>query len=66
MNGNFRPVPPRLLVLGDCNPDLIMRGDVEPRFGQAEKLVESAELTIGGSATITACGAARLTGSGRR
>ncbi|MCB8971172.1 MAG: sugar kinase [Thermoleophilales bacterium] len=60
MNGNFRPVPPRLLVLGDCNPDLVMRGDVEPRFGQAEKLVDAAELTVGGSASITACGAARL------
>jgi sugar/nucleoside kinase (ribokinase family) len=62
-------VPPRvvpaadldLLVLGDCNPDLILRGGaVEPAFGQAERLVDSADLTIGGSGAITACGAARL------
>jgi sugar/nucleoside kinase (ribokinase family) len=50
-----------LLVLGDCNPDLILAGaDVVPAFGQAEKLLERAELTIGGSGAITACGAARL------
>ena len=50
-----------LLVLGDCNPDLILRGAaVEPAFGQAERLVDSADLTIGGSGAITACGAARL------
>jgi sugar/nucleoside kinase (ribokinase family) len=50
-----------LLVLGDCNPDLILSGgQVEPRFGQVERLVEAAELTIGGSGSIVACGAARL------
>jgi sugar/nucleoside kinase (ribokinase family) len=50
-----------LLVLGDCNPDLILSGDeIEPRFGQVERLVDGAELTIGGSASIVACGAARL------
>ncbi len=50
-----------LLVLGDCNPDLILRGDaVEPAFGQAERLVDEADLTIGGSGAIMACGAARL------
>ena len=50
-----------LLVLGDCNPDLILRGGaVEPAFGQAERLIDSADLTIGGSGAITACGAARL------
>jgi sugar/nucleoside kinase (ribokinase family) len=55
-------VPPRfdLLVLGDVNPDLVLRGDVEPVFGQAERLVEAAHLTIGGSGAIVACGAARL------
>jgi len=55
-------VSPRLdlLILGDANPDLVLRGDVEPRFGQAERLVEDAHLTIGGSGAITACGAARL------
>ena len=50
-----------LLVIGEINPDLILRGkDIVPEFGQAEKLVEHAELTIGSSSVITACGAARL------
>ncbi len=50
-----------LLVLGDCNPDLIITGEeLEPRFGQVERLVDGAELTIGGSGSIVACGAARL------
>ena len=48
-----------LLVVGDCNPDLVLAGDVVPRFGQIEQLVE-ASLVIGGSASILACGAARL------
>jgi sugar/nucleoside kinase (ribokinase family) len=50
-----------LLVVGEINPDLIMRGpDVAPAFGQAEKLVDDARLTIGSSSVIMACGAARL------
>ncbi len=49
-----------LLIPGEINPDLILSGDVEPQFGQVEKLVESATLTIGSSSVITACGAARL------
>ena len=50
-----------LLVIGEINPDLIVSGhDVIPEFGQAEKLVEDARLTIGSSSVITACGAARL------
>jgi sugar/nucleoside kinase (ribokinase family) len=50
-----------LLVLGDVNPDLVMRGgDVTPAFGQAERIVEEARLTVGGSGAILACGAARL------
>ncbi len=50
-----------LLVLGDCNPDLVLSGgSVEPAFGQAERLVSEARLTIGGSGAIAACGAARL------
>ena len=50
-----------LLVLGDVNPDLVMRGgDVTPAFGQAERLVDEARLTVGGSGAILACGAARL------
>jgi sugar/nucleoside kinase (ribokinase family) len=50
-----------LLVLGDANPDLVLRGgDVVPAFGQAEHLVDDARLTIGGSGAILACGAAKL------
>jgi sugar/nucleoside kinase (ribokinase family) len=49
-----------VLVAGEINPDLILTGDVQPVFGQVEKLVESASLTIGSSSAIFACGAARL------
>ena len=50
-----------LLVVGDCNPDLVLSGgDLVPRFSQVEQLVDNAELVIGGSASILACGAARL------
>lgn len=50
-----------LLVLGDANPDLVVRGgQVVPAFGQAERIVDQAYLTIGGSGAIMACGAARL------
>ena len=50
----------RVLVVGDANPDLILRGDVVPRFGQAEQLLDDAALVVGGSAAITAHGLARL------
>jgi sugar/nucleoside kinase (ribokinase family) len=49
-----------VLVAGEINPDLILSGDVEPAFGQVEKLVETAALTVGSSSAIFACGAARL------
>src|SRR6266540_6915390 len=49
-----------LVVVGEINPDLILRGDVTPAFGQVEQLVEDATLTIGSSSAIFACGAARL------
>jgi sugar/nucleoside kinase (ribokinase family) len=50
-----------LVVIGDCNPDvLVLGGDVTPAFGQQEKLVGSISLVIGGSAAITAVAAARL------
>jgi sugar/nucleoside kinase (ribokinase family) len=49
-----------VLVAGEINPDLILSGNVEPKFGQVEKLVDSTELTIGSSSVIFACGAARL------
>jgi sugar/nucleoside kinase (ribokinase family) len=49
-----------LLVAGEINPDLILTGDVTPEFGQVEKLVDAAALTVGSSSAIVACGAARL------
>ena len=49
-----------VLVVGEINPDLILTGDVTPEFGQVEKLIDSATLTIGSSSAIFACGAARL------
>jgi sugar/nucleoside kinase (ribokinase family) len=49
-----------ILVAGEINPDLILSGDVEPAFGQVEKLVNAAALTIGSSSVIFACSAARL------
>lgn len=51
---------PEVLVIGDANPDLLLVGDVVPQFGQAEKLVDSADLVMGGSGAIVACGLARL------
>jgi sugar/nucleoside kinase (ribokinase family) len=50
-----------LLVIGDCNPDVLVLGDdVTPAFGQQEKLVDSMALVVGGSGSITAVAAARL------
>ena len=50
-----------LVVVGDCNPDVLVTGDdVTPAFGQQEKLVDGIGLGIGGAAAITAVAAARL------
>ena len=50
-----------LLVIGDCNPDVLVLGDdLTPAFGQQEKLVTSMALVAGGSGSITAMAAARL------
>lgn len=49
-----------VLVAGEINPDLILRGDVLPEFGQVEKLIDAYTLAIGSSSAIFACGAARL------
>jgi ribokinase len=48
-----------VLAVGDVNPDLLVTGDVMPRFGQAEQDVAT-RLTLGGSAGIFAAAAARL------
>jgi sugar/nucleoside kinase (ribokinase family) len=50
-----------LVVLGDCNPDLVLTAEeIEPSFGQVERFVDDADLMVGGSGGILACGAARL------
>lgn len=49
-----------VLVIGEINADLVLTGDVTPAFGQAEKVIDDATLTIGSSGAIFACGAARL------
>ncbi|MFJ2158092.1 carbohydrate kinase family protein [Streptomyces sp. NPDC087856] len=50
-----------LLVIGDANPDILVSGAPEmPPVGQAETLVDSGTLVLGGSAAIVAHGAARL------
>ena len=49
-----------VLVVGELNADLILLGDVTPEFGQKEKLIDDASLTLGSSSGIFACGAARL------
>ncbi|MDF2805477.1 MAG: carbohydrate kinase family protein [Cellulosimicrobium sp.] len=56
-----RTAAPRpVVVVGDANVDLVLRGDVVPRFGQAEQLADSGDLVLGGSASIAAAGVARL------
>lgn len=49
-----------VLVLGEINADLILGDGATPVFGQAEKLVDDATLTMGSSGVIFACGCARL------
>src|ERR1700730_16877378 len=50
-----------LLLIGDCNPDVLVLGDdVTPAFGQQEKLVDTMALVVGGWASITATATARL------
>ena len=49
-----------VVVVGELNADLILTGEVSPVFGQAEKLVDDATLTLGSSSAIFACGLARL------
>lgn len=50
-----------LLVVGDINPDvLVLDPDPTPVFGQVERVVREVRITMGGSSSIMACGAARL------
>jgi ribokinase len=47
-------------LVADMCVDLIIRGNVRPRFHQVEQLVTDYELDIGGSANIFACQMAKL------
>src|SRR3954464_3198874 len=49
-----------ILTIGEINVDLILGHDARPIFGQFEKVVDDATLTVGGSGTIFAMGAAQL------
>jgi sugar/nucleoside kinase (ribokinase family) len=49
-----------LLVVGELNADLILKGNVEPEFGQVEKLVDDFAVTPGGSSSIFAASAAKM------
>jgi len=49
-----------VLVIGELNVDLILKGDVVPEFGQVEKLVDDMLLCEGGSAAIFAASAAKM------
>ena len=50
-----------LLVVGDINADVLVSDPaLAVEFGQVERVVPHAGLTVGGSAAITAIGAARL------
>jgi sugar/nucleoside kinase (ribokinase family) len=48
-----------MLATDQC-VDLLVRGDVRPRWGQAEQIVDGYALEIGGSANLFACQAAKL------
>ncbi len=49
-----------VLVIGELNVDLILNGDIIPEFNQKEQLLTDAQLALGSSSAIFACGAARL------
>jgi ribokinase len=49
-----------VITFADACVDLLVFGDVMPRFGQVEKLVDDYLLEMGGSCCIFACQAARL------
>jgi len=59
--GNSKFMEFDLVVIGELNADLLLYGqDIAPVFGQVEKLVDDAVLTVGSSSAIFAHQAARL------
>ncbi|HYF50226.1 MAG TPA: carbohydrate kinase family protein [Planctomycetota bacterium] len=51
-----------VMSVSDLCVDLLLRGNVRPKFGQAEQLIENYELELGGSANIFAVQFANLGG----
>lgn len=49
-----------VVVIGEINVDLVLEGNVIPKFGQKEQIVDQANLVVGSSAAIFAFGASRL------
>ena len=68
-HASSRPVS-ELLVAGDVNPDLVLSGgDVEPRFGQTENIVESGpadDRRLGGDHRVRGGATGRRRGARRR
>ncbi|MBN1401045.1 MAG: carbohydrate kinase family protein [Anaerolineae bacterium] len=52
--------PYDLLVVGELNVDIILTGDVVPRFGQVEQWCDDLTVTPGSSAAIFAAAAAKM------
>lgn len=52
--------PYDVLVVGELNVDIIVRGDVRPEFGQAEKLVDDLSIYAGSSGGIFAASSAKM------
>ena len=48
------------LTVADMCVDLVLSGDVRPRFHQIEQIIDNYELELGGSANIFACQLAKL------
>lgn len=52
--------PAGVVVVGELCADIVVQLAGDVRFGQAESIVPSTQITLGSSSAITACGLARL------
>jgi len=52
--------PYDVLIVGELNADILLRGDVTPEFGQVEKIIDDATIFAGGSSGIFAAAAAKM------
>ena len=57
---NIQNKPFDLVIVGEINVDLILKGNVVPSFGQIEQIVDEANIVMGSSAVIFACGIEKL------